>query len=105
MERIEYTQDFTESIIEEALDKLADSIMSLPTDRQNQLKQELELEMSEEKKVYTIEELSKILQLSAETVRRSIRDGKIKAIRLGSGPKAPIRITKEEVDKILSEGI
>lgn len=105
MERIEYTQDSTESSLEEALDKLADSIRGLPSDRQNQLKQELELDMSEEKKIYTVEELAKMLQLSAETVRRSIRDGKIKVIRLGTGSKPPIRITKAEVDKILSEGI
>lgn len=105
MERIEYPQDFTEGSINAALDKLAGSIRSLPEDRQNQLKQELELDMSEDKKVYTIEELSKILQLSIETVRRAVRDGKIKAIRLGQGPRAPIRIPKAEVDKILSEGM
>lgn len=100
MERIECTQDFTKSGINAALDKLADSIKDLPQDR----KEELQKFMAD-KKVYTIEELSKILQLSTETVRRAIRDGKINVIRLGSGPKAPIRITEAEVDKILSKGM
>jgi excisionase family DNA binding protein len=103
MECIKRAQDIAESSIEEALDKLADSIRNLPKNRQKQLKQELE--MPDDKKIYTIEELAKILQLSSETVRRAVRDGNIKVIRLGTGPKAPIRITKAEVDKILSEGM
>ncbi len=100
MERIERAQDFTKSGIDVALDKLADSIKDLPQDR----KGELEKFMAE-KKIYTIEELAKILQLSPLTVRRAIKEGKINVIRLGSGPKAPIRITEAEVDKILSEGM
>ena len=100
MERIERTQDFTKSVIDDALDKLADSIRDLPLDR----KEELEKFMAE-KKIYTVEELAKILKLSPLTVRRAIKEGKIKVIRLGSTPKAQIRITEAEVDKILSEGM
>jgi excisionase family DNA binding protein len=100
MERIERAQDFTESGIGNALDKLADSIRGLPQDR----KEELEKFMAE-KKIYTVEELAKILKLSPLTVRRAIKEGKIKVIRLGSTPKAQIRITEAEVDKILSEGM
>lgn len=100
MERIECSQNFTESRINAALDKLAGSIRDLPHNR----KEELEKFMSE-KKIYTVEELAKILKLSPLTVRKAVKDGKIKVIRLGSGPKAQIRITEAEVDKILSEGM
>ena len=59
----------------------------------------------EEKRIYTIEELAKLLQLSPLTIRRAVKAGKIKVIRLGSGEKAPIRITSVEVEKILNEGM
>jgi excisionase family DNA binding protein len=100
MECVERTQDCAEGSIEAALDKLADSIRKLPQNRQEALEKAMT-----EKKIYTVDELSKILQLSPLTVRRAIREGKIKVIRLGSGPKAQIRITEAEVNKIVNEGM
>ena len=42
MERFEYSQDFKESSINEALDKLSESIKNLPQDRKEELKRLME---------------------------------------------------------------
>jgi hypothetical protein len=59
----------------------------------------------DEKRIYTLEELGKILKLSALTLRRAVKAGKINVIRLGSGPKAQMRVTSAELDRILAGGM
>jgi excisionase family DNA binding protein len=44
---------------------------------------------------YTIEEVAKILKVSAATVRKLIKSGEIETFRVGS----QIRITQEALDK------
>ncbi len=59
----------------------------------------------DEKKVYTCEEVAKILKISPLTVRKMIKNGQINAIKLGIGTKAPIRISERELDRILAGGL
>ena len=46
----------------------------------------------------TIPEAAERLNLSTSTVRRRIWDGEIPAVRLGSGPQAPVRVDPDELD-------
>jgi excisionase family DNA binding protein len=43
-------------------------------------------------KLYAIKEVAIILGVSTKTVSRWVSEGKLKAYRLGDGPKAPVRI-------------
>jgi excisionase family DNA binding protein len=47
--------------------------------------------------LYTIEQVAEILQVSIPTVRKLIKDRKLKAIRVG----VQIRIRKEDLDSFL----
>ena len=51
---------------------------------------------------YTIQEVASDLQVHEETVRRWIRAGKLKVIRLGH---RTVRITEEEFNRIKREGL
>ena len=46
---------------------------------------------------YTVEEVAKTLRVSPPTVRKLIREGQLKAVRVG----VQIRIQKEELDRFL----
>lgn len=46
---------------------------------------------------YTVEEVAKTLRVSPPTVRKLIREGQLKAVRVG----VQIRIPKEELDRFL----
>ena len=46
---------------------------------------------------YTVEEVAKILRVSPPTVRKLIKEGQLKAVRVG----VQIRIQKEELDRFL----
>jgi excisionase family DNA binding protein len=48
--------------------------------------------------VYTVEEVAKILRVSTQTVRKLIRQKKLKAFAVGS----QLRIKKEELDKYMN---
>lgn len=48
--------------------------------------------------VYTLDQVADILQVSVQTVRRLIKDGKIKSIRVG----VQIRVRKEDLDRYLN---
>jgi excisionase family DNA binding protein len=50
-------------------------------------------------KLYTLKEVSEILQVHYMTVRRWIKSGDIKAIRL---PGVGIRISRSELDRIIT---
>ncbi len=45
----------------------------------------------------TVAETAERLRQSQETVRRKIREGVIPAIRLGAGPRAPLRVDDQEL--------
>lgn len=55
--------------------------------------------MSEERYV-TVEEVAKRLALNPETIRRWLRDGKIKGVRIGVR-RAGWRIPMSEVERVL----
>jgi excisionase family DNA binding protein len=61
--------------------------------------------MPEEKveRLYTIHEVAKLLGLSYITVWSWIKRGRIKAVKLGATPKAPVRIPEGEVRRLLRE--
>jgi excisionase family DNA binding protein len=48
--------------------------------------------------VYTLEQVADLLQVSVQTVRRLIRDGKLKSVRVG----VQIRVRKDDLDRYLS---
>jgi excisionase family DNA binding protein len=47
--------------------------------------------------LYTVEQVADILQVSPQTVRRLIKEGQIKAVRVG----IQLRVKKEELDRYL----
>lgn len=63
-------------------------------------------EVEEEEKVeklYTIHEVARLLGLSYVTIWSWIKKGKVKAVKLGTTPKAPVRIPESEVRRFLKE--
>jgi excisionase family DNA binding protein len=68
--------------------------------------------MSEEKpeaeevkveKLYTLHEVARLLGLSYITVWQWVKKGKVKAFKIGTSPKAPVRIPESELIKLLKE--
>ncbi len=51
---------------------------------------------------FTIQEVARELQVHEDTVRRWVRQGKVKVIRLGH---RTVRITEEELKRIKLEGL
>lgn len=51
------------------------------------------------RQVYTVEQVAEILMVSPQTVRKLIREKKLRTIRVG----VQIRITQAELDRFLSE--
>ncbi len=45
----------------------------------------------------TVSEVARALALSEDTVRRRVQSGELPSIRIGSGPRAPIRIAREDL--------
>jgi excisionase family DNA binding protein len=45
----------------------------------------------------TVAEVARLARLSERTVRRRIADGELPAVRLGTGPRAPLRIGASEL--------
>jgi excisionase family DNA binding protein len=56
--------------------------------------------MKIESQFYSIKEAAIIFSIHEDTIRKAIRKGYLKAIRIGDGPKSPYRISKEEISKI-----
>ena len=56
--------------------------------------------MRVENQFYSIKEAALIFNVHQDTIRKAIRKGYLKAIRIGDGPKSPYRISKEEIAKI-----
>lgn len=53
-----------------------------------------------EKEFLSIDEFAKLLSLHPNTIRKSIKTGRINAFRIGSGKKAAWRIAKSEINRI-----
>lgn len=53
-----------------------------------------------ESELWTVAEVAEYLRLNPETVRRWIREGRLEAVKLGNGPKAPLRIDGAEVARV-----
>jgi excisionase family DNA binding protein len=51
----------------------------------------------------TVEETAVRLRQSPGTVRRKIREGQLPALRIGTGPRAPLRVNSVELERWLFE--
>lgn len=49
---------------------------------------------------YSIKEFAKILGVHANTIRRSIKSGRINAFKIGAGDKSIYRIPHSEIERI-----
>jgi len=54
-------------------------------------------------KLYTVKEVSEILGMNQETIRRYLRNGIIRTIRVGGGRKIH-RITRDDLDDFIQRG-
>ncbi len=52
----------------------------------------------------TVTEAAEWLHLSTSTIRRRIWDGELPAVRLGSGPQAPVRVDPAKLEAYAHEG-
>jgi excisionase family DNA binding protein len=48
---------------------------------------------------YTVDETADVLRLGRRSVYGRIASGELEAVRLGSGPKAPIRVRAEDLER------
>jgi excisionase family DNA binding protein len=55
----------------------------------------------EEAHLLTVDEVALRLRQSPRTVRDKIADGSLRAIRIGDGPRAPIRVASTELARWL----
>ncbi len=53
-----------------------------------------------EKQFYSIKEFAEILCVSTHTIRRSIKNGRISAFRVGSSEKSSFRIPHSEISRM-----
>ncbi len=54
----------------------------------------------EQDEYYTVKEFAKLLKISAETVRRAIRAGKIAAVKLNDTEKGSWRISRLQLQRM-----
>ena len=52
------------------------------------------------KEFYSVEEFAILLDLTPQTIRKSIREGRIFAIRAGIGKKSAYRIHHSQIDRL-----
>jgi excisionase family DNA binding protein len=52
--------------------------------------------------LYTVDEVAETLRLAPRSVYDRISSGELTAVRLGTGPKAPIRVRAEDLDRYVS---
>jgi hypothetical protein len=55
--------------------------------------------MAQDELLLTPKELARRWRQAPETIRRKVASGDVPAIRLGSGPRAPIRIPVDKVER------
>lgn len=53
-----------------------------------------------DREFYSIKEVAYIFSVSSLTIRRAVRKGHIKSIRIGEGKRSPYRISKKTIDNI-----
>lgn len=53
-----------------------------------------------ENEFFTIDEFAKILRVHSQTIRRSIKQGKIRAFRVNPGSNSSWRIHKSEIERM-----
>lgn len=98
-------RDEQDRSIEQRLDKLAEDIKRLPQERIDQLEKlveklaQSEVEKPVKKKVLSIQEAAKILDLSKDTIRRAIKAGHLHAFQLNEGGNW--RISIDEVERYM----
>ena len=51
--------------------------------------------------VFTRAEVARMFKVSLRTVDRWAQDGKVRFVKLGDGPKAPIRFRKRDIEEFL----
>ena len=81
------------------LDQLEASIQDLPSKERREL-----LRSIMERRALTVDETAEVLGTHPETIRRMIREGSLRAVRLGTGSRSPFRVPNEEIDRFLREG-
>jgi excisionase family DNA binding protein len=52
----------------------------------------------EETQLFTVAEVARLLQQSERTVRDTIASGQLPAVKIGTGPRAPLRVDRRELD-------
>ena len=52
----------------------------------------------EETQLLTVAEVARRLQQSERTVRDKIASGQLPAVKIGTGPRAPLRVDRRELD-------
>jgi excisionase family DNA binding protein len=53
--------------------------------------------------LFTVAETAERLRLSRKSIYDRLERGELSALRLGEGPKAPLRITSSELDRFLEQ--
>jgi excisionase family DNA binding protein len=56
-------------------------------------------------KFYTVKEVAELLRVSESSVRNYVHRGIIKAIRIGAGKRATIRIPQSEIDALIGKDL
>jgi excisionase family DNA binding protein len=54
-------------------------------------------------KFFTVKEVSELLRVSESSVRNYVQRGIIKAIRIGTGKRATIRIPQSEIEALIGK--
>ena len=85
-----------DSSLKHRLDKLADDIKKLPPDRLDQLEK---LIHSMGKRVVSLKEAARILDVSVDTIRRAIQAGALKAFQINKAGNW--KITLEEIERFM----
>jgi excisionase family DNA binding protein len=56
----------------------------------------------EETQLLTVAEVARLLQQSERTVRDKIASGQLPAVKIGTGPRAPLRVDRAELEEWLA---
>jgi excisionase family DNA binding protein len=56
---------------------------------------------SDTPKLLRVDQVARRLGCSQQTVRRRISTGELAAVRLGNGPKAPVRVPADELERFV----
>ena len=54
-----------------------------------------------ETRLLTVREVAATLRQSERTVREKVASGTLPAVRIGSGPRAPIRVDADELERFI----